>query len=134
MLKKICKCGRQVLQNEICVCQKKRHKIYDKFCRGKATKKFYSSGRWKRTVMLVKVRANGLDEYQFSEGIVENGSVVHHIYTIDERPDLKFSLSNLIFVSTRTHSIIHSEYNKSEESKVAMQRKLWNIRNPAGAR
>ena len=85
---------------------------------------------WKKIVEKVKVRANGLDEYQLAvNGVIVIGTTVHHIYTTDERPDLKTNLSNLIFVSAQTHNMIHAEYKRDGESKSAMQRRLLNIRN-----
>lgn len=131
---KICKCGRKIPQGQSCPCQKQRHKLYDENCRDEAKRKFYTSAMWKKIVQTVKARANGLDEYQMKvNGRIEVGTVVHHIYTLDERPDLKFSLSNLILVSTRTHNQIHAEYKRDGESKSAMQKILWKIHNPLGA-
>lgn len=84
---------------------------------------------WKKIVQTVKARANGLDEYQMKvNGRIEVGTVVHHIYTLDERPDLKFSLSNLILVSARTHNQIHAEYERDSESKIQLQKILSQIR------
>ena len=129
LLMRICKCGRRVPQGQVCDCQKRRHKVYDEERRDKVKREFYSSMEWKKIASLVKARANGLDEYLLaSEGIIEVGSTVHHIYTIDERPDLKEDLNNLIFVSARTHNKIHSEYARDEKSKRAMQNKLVEIR------
>ena len=89
---------------------------------------------WKKIVEKVKARANGLDEYQLAvNGVIVIGTTVHHIYTTDERPDLKTNLSNLIFVSAQTHNMIHAEYRRDGESKSAMQKKLWSIRNTLGA-
>ena len=79
--------------------------------------------------MAVKTRAKGLDEYLLAiEGIIELGTTVHHIYTIEERPDLKKSFDNLIFVSARTHNKIHTEYNLGEKERRQLQAKLIDIR------
>ena len=70
-----------------------------------------------------------MDEYRLAfEGVIEVGSTAHHIYTLEERPDLKTSLSNLLFVSARTHNKIHAEYNKGEPTKRALQMKLLALR------
>ena len=133
MLMKICKCGRRLPQGETCPCQKKRHKLYDAARRDKDKKKFYASLRWKKIVAAVKARANGLDEYALAvSGVIAVGTTVHHIYPVDERPDLKTSLDNLIFVSARTHNKIHAEYNRNAESKAAMQKTLWAVRQGTG--
>ena len=130
MLMKLCKCGRRIPQGQECPC---RHSLYDKQSRDKKKKKFYGSTTWKKIIEAVKVRANGLDEYQLAvKGVIEIGTTVHHIYTTEERPDLKTALENLILVSPRTHNMIHTEYNRDAESKSAMQKKLWSIHNNAG--
>ena len=78
---------------------------------------------------IVKARAKGLDEYALSQGYLEVGNTVHHIYPLEERPDLKLSLKNLIFVSSRSHNVIHREYSKGADSKKQMQKKLFQIVN-----
>lgn len=133
MLMRICKCGRRLPQGETCPCQKKRHKLYDAARRDKDKKKFYASRHWRRIVSAVKARANGLDEYLLAvKGVIAVGTTVHHIYPVTERPDLKTSLDNLIFVSAQTHNKIHAEYNRDAESKSAMQKILTAIRQGTG--
>ena len=75
----------------------------------------------------VKARANGLDEYALASGHIERGNTVHHIYTIDERPDLKLSVDNLIYLSAQTHNQIHAEYDKSNARKKELQAELTAI-------
>ena len=132
VLMRICKCGKRVPQGQICPCQSLRHKVYDESRRDKVKQEFYSSTEWRKIAAAVKARANGLDEYLLAVGIIELGSTVHHIYTIDERPDLKTDLSNLIYVSARTHNKIHVEYSKGEAEKRAMQKILIERRNNHG--
>jgi len=128
MLMRLCKCGRRVKQGEICSCQKRRHKLYDSTTRDVEKKKFYSSTEWRKVTEAVKARANELDEYELAiNGVISIGTTVHHIYTVDERPDLKTSLTNLILVSSKTHNKIHAEYDKGAEEKSKLQKKLWGI-------
>ena len=88
---------------------------------------------WRKIVSQVKARAKGLDEYQLLiNGAIVFGTIAHHIYTVDERPDLKTSLENLIFVSSGTHNFIHGEYDRDAESKKAMQKILFEIRQGGG--
>lgn len=123
---KFCRCGRKIKQCEQCSC---RHSFYDSHCRDKNKINFYNSLQWKKIVEVVKARANGLDEYQLAvNGAIVVGNTVHHIYTTDDRPDLKTTLNNLILVSAQTHNMIHAEYKRSLESKKAMQKKLCEIR------
>lgn len=128
MLMKICaKCGRKLPQGAKCICQNDRHKIYNAERRDQEKNSFYHSAAWNRLVAMVKARANGLDEYALSQGNLEIGNTVHHIFTIDERPDLKLSLDNLIYLSAKNHNIIHREYNKDAVSKKNLQAKLQRI-------
>lgn len=126
MLMKICgRCGQRLRQNETCNC---RHRLYDKTQRDQARADFYHSAVWTKITKLMKQRANGLDEYELAEGRLCKGSITHHIYTIEERPDLKLSFDNLIYVSSATHNKIHAEYDKGPEQRQAMQKKLMAIR------
>ena len=133
MLMKICaKCGRKLPQGVKCICQNDRHKLYNTARRDKDKNQFYHSAAWNRLVATVKARANGLDEYALSQGYIEVGNTVHHIFTIDERPDLKLSLDNLIYLSAKNHNFIHSEYNKDSATKKNLQNKLCRIVNGRG--
>lgn len=128
MLMKICaRCGNKVMYNKRCTCPNERHKLYNSERRDKEKNIFYHSIQWRAIVDEVKARANGLDEYKLSQGCLEKGNTVHHIYTVEERPDLKLSIENLIFVSTRTHNQIHAEYSKSQEKKKELQSRLMEI-------
>ena len=129
MLKKICEhCGRTINQGTACPCGMNRHKLYDETRRDKAKSAFYKSTTWRRVAEYTKARANGLDEYLLAEGRLCKGNTAHHIYTVDERPDLKLSLDNLIYLSGSTHNMVHNEYDKGKETRQAMQRKLLTIR------
>lgn len=128
ILMKICgKCGNKLPHNDRCHCQNERHKLYNAERRDKEKNTFYHSRQWKSTVEKVKARANGLDEYALSKGYLEKGNTVHHIYTIDERPDLKLSTDNLIYVSAKTHNQIHAVYSENQEKKTALQSDLKRI-------
>lgn len=125
---KICaKCGKKLRQGEKCSCQNDRHKIYNTERRDKAKNAFYHSAIWESLVAKVKARASGLDEYAQAQGYFEIGNTVHHIYTVDERPDLKLSLDNLIYLSAKNHNRVHREYKKDAASKKILQAKLIGI-------
>lgn len=133
MLMKICaKCGRKLPQGQKCICCNNRHKIYNTARRDKDKNQFYHSAAWNKLVATVKARANGLDEYALAQGKIETGNTVHHIFTIDERPDLKLSSGNLIYLSAKNHNFIHSEYNKDSATKKILQDKLYRIVNGGG--
>lgn len=133
MLMKVCRqCGRHLPQNSTCRCSKRRHILYNKTARDKDKNKFYHSRQWQAIVAKVKARANGLDEYALSLGYLEQGNTVHHIYTVDERPDLKLAEENLIYVSARTHNFFHAEYKRGDEVKQELQEDLMKITRAAG--
>lgn len=129
MLIKICRqCGRKLPQGERCPCRTARHKLYNETQRDKERNEFYHSQAWRRLTLSVKARANGLDEYALAQGRLEVGTTAHHIYTLAERPDLKLSMDNLIWVSARTHGQIHAEYDKGDDARKIMQEKLLACR------
>lgn len=128
MLMRICgKCGNKLPHNKRCPCQNARHKFYNANRRDKDKNIFYHSRQWKAIVEQVKARANGLDEYTLAQGYLEKGNTVHHIYTIDERPDLKLSVENLIYVSAKTHNFFHAEYKRSNAARIELQKELLKI-------
>ena len=128
MLMKICnKCGKKLPHNERCTCQTERHKLYNAGRRDKDKNNFYHSRQWASVVKAVKARSQGLDEYALEQGYLEKGNTVHHIYTIDERPDLKLSLDNLIYVSAKNHNRIHAEYAQDDNAKKNLQSELQKI-------
>ncbi len=128
MLMKVCpQCGSKIPQGKRCSCSTARHKLYNRTQRDKVKDEFYHSKTWRNLVASIKARANGLDEYALSLGIIQQGNTVHHIHPIDERPDLKLSPTNLIYVSARTHNHLHSVYDHSNEEKRALQAELQSI-------
>lgn len=124
---KICTlCGKKIPQNQRCSCVNvfSRHKQYNTTRRDKAKNDFYHSREWRALTVLIKSRAKGLDEYALSLGAIVQGNTVHHIYPIDERPELKLSVENLIYVSAKMHNQIHAEYERGETAKSDLQAKL----------
>jgi hypothetical protein len=70
-----------------------------------------------------------MDEYlRYYKGRAQQGRIAHHIAPVDERPDLRLDGRNIIYVSDKTHQMIHSEYSKGEDEKREMQRRLYRIR------
>ena len=77
---------------------------------------------------LCKLKANGLDLYELviNNNIVK-GTLSHHIDELEEARDKALDINNLIWISDKIHSYIHSEYNKNLESKNKMKEVLFNI-------
>lgn len=131
MLMKICgKCGKKIGINEVCSCTKERHKVYDREFRNKDNAEFYHSKAWKQLTKLCKLKANGLDMYELEvNGKIVKGSLSHHIEELEENRDRGLDITNLIWVSEKTHNYIHSIYNKSKEDKNKLKALLFKIIN-----
>lgn len=77
----------------------------------------------------VAARAGFQDEYlKFYRARIVPGRIAHHIAPVNERPELKLDGRNIIYVSDKTHQMIHAEYNKGTKEKEEMQRRLYRIR------
>lgn len=80
---------------------------------------FYQSSEWKRARAMARARDEDTDAWAYlKEGVIQPGDVVHHIYSISERPDLRCALSNLITVSKISHREIEKLYNKGDKKKI----------------
>ena len=131
MLKKVCsRCGKKIAITETCSCTKERHKVYDREYRNKDNAEFYHSKAWKQLTKLCKLKANGLDLYELEvNGKIVKGSLSHHIDELEEARDRALDITNLIWVSEKTHNYIHSVYNRSEEDKNKLKALLFKIIN-----
>ena len=68
---------------------------------------------------MARARDEDTDAWAYlKEGVIQPGDVVHHIYSISERPDLRCVLSNLITVSKISHREIEKLYNKGDKKKI----------------
>ena len=133
MLMRQCVCGTMVEQGKRCPkCAQKYQKQYDRDKRDKGRAAFYHSKDWKRISDLVKARANGLDEYEFTQGHIVKGTNVHHIEPLSERPDLGLDVHNLILLSDLSHQIVHAEYAKGAEACEKMKQRLRDAVPPFG--
>lgn len=130
MLMRICSaCGRQVGVGELCPCLKERQKSYDRDNRNKKAASLYHSRPWQLLQLAVKSRAQYIDEYvMYYEKRMTAGRIAHHIIPVDERPDLALNPQNLVYVSDKTHKLIHDAYKKGGKEKAAMQARLARIR------
>ena len=129
MLKKICAyCGKSYAADKACSCGSSRHNVYDKCQRNKEAASFYHSISWKAMTQRIRQLAYGLDELLWREKkLLRAGKITHHIYTVEERPDLALREENLIYVNVQTHNMIHAVYEKSAEKKRQMQARLLKI-------
>lgn len=130
MLMRICSaCGRQVRVGESCPCLKERQKSYDRDNRNKKAASLYHLRPWQLLQLAVKSRAQYIDEYvMYYEKRMTAGRIAHHIIPVDERPDLALNPQNLVYVSDKTHKLIHDAYKRGGKEKAAMQARLARIR------
>lgn len=130
MLMRICSaCGRQVRVGESCPCLRERQKSYDRDNRNKKAASLYHSRPWQLLQLAVKSRAQYIDEYvMYYEKRMTAGRIAHHIIPVDERPDLALNPQNLVYVSDKTHKLIHDAYKRGGKEKAAMQARLARIR------
>lgn len=128
MLTRICqRCGKKVVQGQRCDCYVRPGR------RDEKDHAFYSSAMWKKVAKAARQRAQYLDEYELAyRGRLTAGTIVHHIFTVKERPDMMLSLDNLIVVSRKTHDMIHDAYSKGEQEARLMREKLLAIRRGGG--
>lgn len=135
-LKKICPmCGTIMsYDSEDCnnKCKEKRNKLrnqdYDLYNRDKESTKIYKSKQWGKLTQQCKSRFNGLDIYQlYKYNKIVKGELSHHIKEVKEDKNRVYDISNLIYVSNKSHAEIHTAYKKSKEDKLAMQAYLFKI-------
>ena len=131
MLMKVCgRCGKKIEATKNCECSKSRHKVYDREYRNKDNAEFYHSKAWKQLTKLCKLKANGLDLYELEvNGKIVKGTLSHHIDELEEARDRALDITNLIWVSEKTHNYIHSVYNRSKEDKNKLKALLFKIIN-----
>lgn len=136
MLFKLCPyCGVKVPQDkEDCInkCKEKRNRLrnqqYDLYNRDKESTKIYRDKRWGKLTQKCKSKFVGLDIYQlYKYNKIVYGELSHHIIEVKENKDRVFDISNLIYVSNKSHAEIHTAYKKSKEDKLAMQAYLFKI-------
>lgn len=125
MLTKICQnCGRVIPQGTRCPCRNDYNQT-----RKKQQTDFYWSARWHKLAEACRARALYRDEYlAYYEHRAVPGRIAHHIYPADERPELKASLDNLIFLSDAVHRRVHLAYKAGGKEKQNMIEKLLRAR------
>ncbi|WP_363549572.1 HNH endonuclease signature motif containing protein [Caldifermentibacillus hisashii] len=74
----------------------------------KKTNPFYKSQKWIRKRELILKR----DEYKCREckryGKTSPATTVHHVIPLDQRPDLKLNINNLISLCDKCHNQMHN--------------------------
>ena len=115
-------CGKRYEAGGKCDCGYKRR--YDA---PTGTRKLYRGARWQALRAVIIERYNGLDPWAFLHGRIEYTSIVHHIVTAEEAPDMFYVEDNLIPVSRESHDEIHVLYRRSQRDKEETQAKLKSL-------
>lgn len=103
--------------------KKERNKIYDRDQRKNSS--FYKSRQWIKLTAMCKSRFNGIDIYQlYKYKRLTPGVLSHHIEEVNETPEKKLDINNLIYLSDSSHREIHKIYNQSKLDKIALQQSL----------
>ena len=124
--KRCSRCGKRIESGKTCDCVKMRHKEYDRLSRDKDSAHFYNSSAWKRMRQYILDKYDGIDVYSYIlYGQIEPATTVHHIVELKDDKTQSLVEQNLIPVSSATHNIIHSAYDKSKSDKQAMQATLY---------
>ena len=123
MFYKLCgSCGNKIKIDEVCSCKKRKDILYNRERKATYKTNFYKSNSWRKLSKQCKLRDNGLDLFQLKlNNKIVKGELSHHIEEVEDNPERKLDLTNLIYVSKATHNFIHSVYNKSEEDKRKLQ-------------
>ncbi|CEQ00324.1 HNH endonuclease domain protein [[Clostridium] sordellii] len=138
MLKKICRCGKQIPQTlkmcseceaKLTKSKRKGYKDYKSKRTDIKEQKFYDNGNkdWTLTKQAVKNRDEGrclLCDFKGDDGYVDE---VHHIIELKEDWSRRFDMSNLICLCKRCHFYVHKKYRKDSKSKKEMQDKLREL-------
>ncbi|MCF8020888.1 MAG: hypothetical protein K9L62_16030 [Vallitaleaceae bacterium] len=106
--------------------KKKNNKYYDQNVRKNSD--VYHDKRWVKVTNQCKDKFRGLDIYSYYiEKQIVYGNLSHHIIEVDDCNDRMFDISNLVYVSNKTHGHVHSQYEHSEQSKLKMQKLLFEL-------
>lgn len=127
MLTRVCiLCGKVHRCGDACPKARQRHKEYDAFRRDTAASGFYKSRAWVKMAIMIKERDHGLDQYELAANKkIIKGEMVHHIIPLEDSPDRRLDPGNLIYVSRKSHRLIHDTYAKGEKEKEMLQKVLF---------
>jgi 5-methylcytosine-specific restriction protein A len=91
--------------------KRKSSKLYDKY-RGSARQRGYDNTWHKLSNM--KLRKNPMCECEECKGQGKIADMVHHIKSVEEYPELRLELGNLLSMNGECHNKLHKSYNGSQ--------------------
>ena len=92
--------------------------------RFKKVNPFYTRKRWRDKAARIKRRDSYLCQEALRYGKTLEADVVHHIYPLDEYPELAYASWNLLSLSDKYHNAMHDR----KTNKVTELGKQWQHR------
>ena len=134
-LKKICSyCKKNIIDANEKACTKciaNHNKNYDKFKRNKKSRGFYKSKEWLDFRAYIFETYGDLDVWHYYKtGKLKKANTLHHIEELKEAWDKRLEPSNVIQVSSESHSEIHRLYKKNKHLvQIELKNMIKGLRN-----
>lgn len=110
------RCNKRIPAGSKCSCSQPEKRVYAKKDSTDKFVAFYNSAQWQRTRAEAKNRYNNLDLYSlYILKRIEQADTVHHIESVKEAYDKRFSIENLIPLTHRNHQVIHRMMEEGED-------------------
>ena len=117
--KRCSRCGRRIPAGTKCVCQKVRHKEYDRYRRDKKSKGFYDSRECEIARDTALEADGGIDVYVYmTTGEIRGADTVHHIIPLKDDWEQRADVDNLMSLHHDTHSEIEQMYRRDKAGTI----------------
>jgi 5-methylcytosine-specific restriction endonuclease McrA len=83
-------------------------RYYNEHVRNHKAQSFYSSREWRKVRAYVMARDDYLCQLSLRDKRIVKADLVHHIFPLENYPELALSPSNLIALSHEQHNLLHS--------------------------
>lgn len=122
-------CNKRIEEGTKCdKCSKKRLKEYKRYRTDKKEQELYSSSLWIKVRDSIKKEHRGIDVYKYyTDKIIVEGTVVHHIEEVKDNWNRRYDLNNLILLSDSSHKLIHKLYNEGKKKET--MELLYDLKN-----
>lgn len=123
--KRCSRCGRRIPAGTKCICQKVRHKEYDRYSRDKKSKGFYDSREWGIARDAALEADGGMDVYVYmTTGEIKGADTAHHIVPLKDDWERRADVDNLMSLHHDTHSEIEQMYRRDKAGTVKNMQEL----------
>ena len=115
-------CHRRIPTGTNCGCYEQRRKAHGAL---PEINSFYNTELWRICKEKAKRKTFGLDPISLlCECRLEYGQTVHHILPLEECPERKADISNLIYITESHHRAIHEAYKTNQKSTIFQINKI----------